>query len=267
MPSWFSKVFKSEPAKPKPVIQAPVRDIRSGGIDLADDKPPPGRHTPRKVVYAPVLKDAGGQSGRSPEVRIKARVEKGNRACAFLLDRPVLEGYSAWFPYAEAATESPLAQALFAIPSVDTVLIHGYTLTVARKPTVFGDWDQLAKEIGSAIRAHLLEEKPVITHAYLDAIPPEETIRQTLQRVIDTEINPGIAAHSGAIRLDRVEGNTVYIEMMGGCQGCAASDLTLRQGVHEAFRSALPGLGAILDVTDHAAGTNPFYNQLPAGMR
>ena len=267
MPSWFSKVFKNESAKPKPITQDPVRDTRSGGLDLSGDKPAPEPHAPRKVVQAPVLKDAAEQSGWSPEIRIKARVEKGNRACAFMVDRPVLEGHSAWFPHAGAAAESPLAQALFAIPSVDTVLIHGYTLMVARNPTVFGDWDQLAKEIGSVIRAHLLEEKPVVTPAFLAGIPSEETIRQTLQRVIDTEINPGIAAHSGAIALDRVDGNTVYIEMMGGCQGCAASDVTLRQGVHEAFRSALPGLGAILDVTDHAAGSNPFYNQLPAGMR
>lgn len=267
MPSWFSKVFKSEPAKPKPIAQTPARDKRSGELDLSGDEPAPKAHSPRKVVQAPVLKDAAEQSGWSPEIRVKARVEKGNRACVFMVDRPVLDGYSAWFPHSGSAAESPLAQALFAIPSVDTVLIHGYTLTVARKPTVFGDWDQLAKELASVIRAHLLEEKPVVTQAFVAAIPSEDAVRQTLQRVIDTEINPGIAAHSGAIRLDRVDGNTVYIEMMGGCQGCAASDVTLRQGVHEAFRSAIPGLGAILDVTDHAAGVNPFYNQLPAGMR
>ena len=79
-------------------------------------------------------------------------------------------------------------------------------------------------------------------------------------------INPGIAAHSGMIRLDRVEGNTVYVEMQGGCQGCAASDVTLRQGIHQVFRKVVPQIGAILDVTDHSAGTNPFYTQMPAGM-
>ena len=60
---------------------------------------------------------------------------------------------------------------------------------------------------------------------------------------------------------------SLIIQMMGGCQGCAASDVTLRQGIYEAFRSAVPQIGAILDNTDHSAGKNPFYTQMPAGMR
>ena len=97
-------------------------------------------------------------------------------------------------------------------------------------------------------------------------LPDSEAIEATLQKVIDTQINPGIAAHSGSIKLDRVEGNTAYIEMMGGCQGCAASDITLRQGIHQAFREAVPQVGAILDTTDHGAGTNPYFTEMPVGM-
>jgi len=269
MPSWFSKVFKNDAGKAKPIERTPARDALVGGIDVSDDEAPTSPPEPirsRRVVNAPVLTENTDQSGWSADVRIKARVEKGNGACVFLVDRPVFEGHSAWFPSPELAGESPLAQALFAVDGVDTAVIHDFTVTVTRKPAIFGGWDQMAKEIGSVIRGHLLEEKPVVTEAFLAGLPSEDAIRETLQRVIDTEINPGIAAHSGAIRLDRVEGNTVYIEMMGGCQGCAASDITLRQGIHEAFRSAMPGVGAILDVTDHSAGKNPFYNELPAGM-
>lgn len=271
MPSWFSKVFKNDAGKAKPIERGPARDELVGGIDVSDDDeeptPQPEPAKPRRVVNAPVLTDDIEQSSWSADIRIKARVEKGNGACVFMVDRPVFEGHSAWFPNAELAGESPLAEALFAVDGVDSVIIHDFTVTVGRKPTVFGEWDQMAKEIGSTIRGHLLEEKPVVSESFLAGLPSEDSIRETLQRVIDTEINPGIAAHSGAIKLDRVEGNTVYIEMMGGCQGCAASDITLRQGIHEAFRSAMPGVGAILDVTDHSAGKNPFYNELPAGMR
>jgi Fe-S cluster biogenesis protein NfuA len=269
MPSWFSKVFKNGEGKAKPIAPSPVRDALVGGIDVSEDEEPapqPGLIKPRRVVNAPVLTENTEQSGWSADIRIKARVEKGNGACVFMVDRPVFEGRSAWFPSAALAAESPLAQALFAVDGVDSVIIHDFTVTVGRKPTVFGDWDQMAKDIGSMIRTHLLDEKPVVSDAFLAGLPSEDAIRETLQRVIDTEINPGIAAHSGAIKLDRVEGNTVYIEMMGGCQGCAASDITLRQGIHEAFRNAMPGVGAILDVTDHSAGKNPFYNELPAGM-
>jgi Fe-S cluster biogenesis protein NfuA len=54
--------------------------------------------------------------------------------------------------------------------------------------------------------------------------------------------------------------------MGGGCQGCAASSITLRSGVEGMFREVMPHLGALLDETDHEAGSNPFFKELPAGM-
>ena len=69
-----------------------------------------------------------------------------------------------------------------------------------------------------------------------------------------------VAGHGGRITLTAVTGNTVTIEMGGGCQGCSAADLTLKQGIHSAFRKAAPYVGAIYDETDHAAGSNPYYS-------
>ena len=92
------------------------------------------------------------------------------------------------------------------------------------------------------------------------------TIAEKVVKVIDDEINPGIASHGGFVNLERVQGNTIFITMGGGCQGCAASAITLRRGIHTAFRSAVPQIGAIYDETDHAAGTNPYFNEIPAGM-
>ncbi len=263
MPSWFTKVFAGSATKTPPAApQAPA----VGAPRPAPRPVPKLDPDARRVVNAPVLADSGSEMGPSADIRIKARVEPGNGACTFMVDRPVLEGHSAWFPGKRAAAESPLAMALFSIKGVETVLLHDYTVTIQRTPTIHGDWTEMAQEIGACIRGHLIEDKPSVSEAFLSRVPPEGIMRERIQRVLDNEINPGIAAHSGAIRLDRVEGNTVYIEMLGGCQGCAASDVTLRQGVHEAFRSAVPEVGAILDVTDHASGKNPFYAQLPAGM-
>ncbi|MBX7255162.1 MAG: NifU family protein [Candidatus Hydrogenedentes bacterium] len=259
MPNWFSKVFSGGAAKVQPAPPAPAPRPAPRPMPQPDPNA-------RRVVNAPLLADTNPDLTPSADIRIKARVEQGKGACTFMADRPILAGHSAWFPGKRAAAESPLAMALFEIKGVETVLLHDYTITVQRTPTIHADWTEMAREIGACIREHLIEERPVVTEAFLAKLPGEDAIRDRIQRVLDAEINPGIAAHSGAIRLDRVEGNTVYIEMLGGCQGCAASDVTLRQGVHEAFRSAVPEVGAILDVTDHASGQNPFYAQLPAGM-
>ncbi len=80
-----------------------------------------------------------------------------------------------------------------------------------------------------------------------------------VKSVLDAEINPAIASHGGSITLVGVEGTEIYLEMGGGCQGCAMSRMTLRQGVERMVRQAVPEVTVIHDVTDHSSGENPFF--------
>ena len=82
---------------------------------------------------------------------------------------------------------------------------------------------------------------------------------ERVKTVLDTEINPAIASHGGTISLVGVEDTEIYLEMGGGCQGCAMSRMTLRQGVERMVRQAVPEVTIIHDVTDHASGENPFF--------
>jgi Fe-S cluster biogenesis protein NfuA len=221
----------------------------------------------RKVVEAPRLVDDGAQTAWSEEVRIKARVDGDGTSCVFMVDRPVLDGYSAWLPGSQWAEDvSPLAAELFKVKGVGSVLLHNMTVTAGLAHGVARPWEDMAAEVAAVIRDYLKAGKPVVTKAFMASMPPEEEVQKRLQSCVDLEINPGIASHSGVITLERVEGNTIWITMGGGCQGCAASTITLRQGIHTSFRQAVPQIGAIYDATDHAAGENPFYSELPAGM-
>jgi Fe/S biogenesis protein NfuA len=80
-----------------------------------------------------------------------------------------------------------------------------------------------------------------------------------VQQVLQQEINPRIAAHGGAVELVDLDEGTLYLRMSGGCQGCAASAATLRMGVERMVREAVPEIREIVDVTDHSAGTNPYF--------
>ena len=80
-----------------------------------------------------------------------------------------------------------------------------------------------------------------------------------IQELLDTQINPGVATHGGQVELVDVRDNVVYIRFSGGCQGCGMVGVTLNQGVEEAIRQAFPETREIIDMTDHAAGTNPYY--------
>jgi Fe/S biogenesis protein NfuA len=77
--------------------------------------------------------------------------------------------------------------------------------------------------------------------------------------LLDTEINPAIAAHGGHVRLVDVEDGRVYLAFGGGCHGCGMVDVTLKQGIERRIREAVPAVVEVVDTTDHASGENPFY--------
>lgn len=87
----------------------------------------------------------------------------------------------------------------------------------------------------------------------------EGPLAERVKTVLDTEINPAIASHGGTITLVGVQDTEIYLEMGGGCQGCAMSRMTLRQGVERMVRQAVPEVSVIHDVTDHSSGENPFF--------
>ena len=93
-----------------------------------------------------------------------------------------------------------------------------------------------------------------------DAMDPDE-MAEKVRAVLDERVNPAVAAHGGAIVLKAVEGNDVFIEMTGGCQGCAMSRMTLRQGVERMLRDVIPQIGNVHDATDHQSGSNPYFAQ------
>ena len=84
-------------------------------------------------------------------------------------------------------------------------------------------------------------------------------LKTKVQELIDSHINPAVAGHGGFVDLIDVKDNKVYLQMGGGCQGCGAADVTLKSGIERLIKEELPEVEEVLDTTDHASGTNPFY--------
>ena len=96
----------------------------------------------------------------------------------------------------------------------------------------------------------------------MDAIPKpglETPTGKAVREVLDSRINPAVAGHGGHISLIDVRPPRVYLRLEGGCQGCGMADVTLKQGVEAEIMRAAPEINEILDVTEHAAGSNPYY--------
>jgi len=93
----------------------------------------------------------------------------------------------------------------------------------------------------------------------------QEPIAQKVQEIIDTRINPGIASHGGFVVLLDVKGDTAYVQLGGGCQGCGMADVTLKQGIEVMIKEEAPEIKQVIDSTDHADGKNPFYQPSKGG--
>ena len=83
---------------------------------------------------------------------------------------------------------------------------------------------------------------------------------QKIQELIDERINPAVAAHGGQIELLNVEDEVIYIHMGGGCQGCGMASVTLKHGIEAMIQEVFPEIKQVIDTTDHASGTNPYYS-------
>jgi Fe/S biogenesis protein NfuA len=87
----------------------------------------------------------------------------------------------------------------------------------------------------------------------------------TIHAVLEQQVNPGIASHGGRATLIDVKDETVYVALGGGCQGCSMVSVTLKQGVERLIKQAVPSIREVVDITDHAGGTNPYYTGAKGG--
>ena len=86
----------------------------------------------------------------------------------------------------------------------------------------------------------------------------EDPLHQQVQEVIDHRLIPALAQHGGWMELDHIEGDTAYVRLGGGCQGCSSASVTLKEGVERVITQQIDEISKVVDVTDHAEGANPY---------
>jgi Fe/S biogenesis protein NfuA len=115
---------------------------------------------------------------------------------------------------------------------------------------------------GNLIQGGLVMNNPNSPSPAIAAVPPSDLsgdVAQRVMQVLDQQINPSIASHGGHADLVAVEEGTAYLRLSGGCQGCGMASVTLSQGIEVALSESVPEVVRVVDVTDHASGTNPYF--------
>jgi len=198
----------------------------------------------------------------SADVRITAEPIDNGR-CKFLVSEPLHAGGVRRFASPDEAQGSPLAEAIFAIPGADVseVIVSGNLVTVVKGSPAA--WPVVGKAVGQAIRAALAGGQPVAAKPAAPDTPGSPTADDALyERVADlfeSQVNPMVARHGGRVELIDVQDAVVMVRMAGGCQGCGMADVTLRQGIEAMLNQHVPEIKGIVDITDHTAGSNPYF--------
>ncbi|HEX4599955.1 MAG TPA: NifU family protein [Gemmatimonadales bacterium] len=194
------------------------------------------------------------------DIRITAEPIDTGR-CKFLVSEPVHAGGVRRFTSPVEAQGSPLAEALFAIPGAEVaeVIVSGNLVTVAKRSPA--PWQAVGKAVGQAIRAALASGQPAV------AAPPaaaagggnDDSLYERVADLFEQQVNPMVARHGGRVELIDVQDAVVMLRMAGGCQGCGMADVTLRQGIEGLLQQHLPEVKGVVDITDHGAGSNPYF--------
>ncbi len=97
-------------------------------------------------------------------------------------------------------------------------------------------------------------------NAKMPRVGDDSPIEDRINYILYNEINPSLAAHGGEVSLVEVTGdNYAVLQFGGGCQGCSAVDITLKNGVERSLMDQLPQLAGVRDVTDHTDRSQAYY--------
>ena len=197
----------------------------------------------------------------SQPVKISGELTHDPDLCKFHVatERPLADGWTLIFNSAADGRGSPLIDALFAVEGVAHVRIEESTITVAKN--IPAGWPQLAGGIAKAIRGAFSGDTPALSPRVIEDLQsqPMDGVGDLISKLFEDHINPALASHGGFVKLHKIEGHDVHVEMGGGCQGCASAKATMRNGVETAIRRVAPQVRKVVDATDHASGVNPYF--------
>ena len=197
-----------------------------------------------------------------PMIQVRASETSTTDTLSFEISMAISSKSRTYKSSGEAAL-SPVASKLFGFPWTQEVTVTPTAVLVTKQNWV--SWEVLSAPLSellgehfekSALRGVAIEENP-------DPMPQGDLdgpIAKKIVALLESEINPAVAAHGGRISLVDLKDQTAYISMGGGCQGCGMADVTLKQGVERSLLAGVPEIKRVIDVTDHATGQNPYYN-------
>jgi Fe-S cluster biogenesis protein NfuA len=248
---WVSSLSPVEPREPEPFHLTPAalaHAARVGGVQIttvpADDARVASvveggtgdvqvADVDRRRLHGLYL-DFDGRWAVKLDLRVDGRSTPNPNSRMYAFDRPIAKGKPA---FASRGVAQPgLVGRLLALDGVESVLLRGNAVTVARRSDV--PWDDLDRRVDAVVREHLLGCGGVFDGGVADV---RSDLAERVQRVLIAEVLPGVHHDGGDIELVGIQDGVAHVHMVGACRSCPASTTTLKLGVEVALKRAFPG--------------------------
>jgi NFU1 iron-sulfur cluster scaffold homolog, mitochondrial len=157
----------------------------------------------------------------------------------------------------QAARKSPLADEMFKIEGVKSILLGPDFLTITKGPEI--SWPQLNPQIYAAIMDFFTTGKNVLfessheneTDTTATTIEDSE-VTKMIQEILDTRIRPTIQDDGGDVEFRgfNTETGWVKLKLVGACRTCSSSTITLRNGIENMLMHYIPEVKGVEQVLD-----------------
>jgi Fe-S cluster biogenesis protein NfuA len=167
----------------------------------------------------------------------------------YVVDQQLIPSGAVAFKNRESAEgRSPLAHKLLGIEGVSAVMLGANFVTVTKGEA--GEWDEMNDRVMETLDRHLSAGEPVTVGDVSSghSNQSETEIERQIRDILDAEIRPAVMNDGGDITLDRFENGIVYLHMRGSCSGCPSSLMTLKMGIEERLRDAIPEVEEVVPV-------------------
>jgi Fe-S cluster biogenesis protein NfuA len=163
---------------------------------------------------------------------------------------PLLLTGAANFTTPEAAQgKSPLAEKLFGLKDISAIMVgrNFVTVTLANQEALTEINEQIIDTIKTFLEGGGKALNYDITAATEDTVDRTETEKKII-KILDEEIRPAVAMDGGDITFEKYEGGVVFLHMKGACAGCPSSTATLKMGIENRLKDAVPEITEIVAI-------------------
>ena len=172
-------------------------------------------------------------------MRIETQLAADNNIMHFFAESGFPVKGSVEFSDAKSLPRSPLAENIFDLGGVTSVVITPNCLSVTKEEGAL--WDDLKPQVLAEIMDFLSRGEAPVREG-------EETAEDVVHNIVgllNARIRPAIRKDGGDIVFRGFENGIVYVELQGKCVGCPYSQRTLKDGVEKLLRTYIKEVIAV----------------------